>query len=158
MSIPNLDEERRRRDALIPRLVAGTQGSHDAVAGQTGGGSPPIIDMERLIKLETAVENLRTAMAGLHHSQNLTIGAVAGFGGIIVALMIYTFTRVDQLSHDINAVPEKVAIENREIVRTLSSAITATRQQAPQVILMPAVPPPATGAQAPSQPRNPLDP
>src|SRR4051812_48124267 len=104
---------------------------HDGDTGKSETEPPDMADTMtvRLAKLEVSVD-------GLRHSQNLTLGTVVGFGAIMVALLVYNFTRTDQLADRIAALPGQVASENRDIVKTLSDAITATKQQVPQVIMM----------------------
>jgi outer membrane protein OmpA-like peptidoglycan-associated protein len=118
-------------------------GSYDENPSAGVGAPLDVAEMNaQIAKVEAVVE-------GLRHSQNLTLAAVVGVGAIIGALMIYGFTRTDQLAERIAAIPGQVAAENRDIIKTLSDAITATKQQAPQVVLLP---PPATPQQAPPPP------
>jgi hypothetical protein len=91
---------------------------------------PPIMD-ETIRRLEIAVARLEGAFEGLRHSQNLTIGALGLVGTVISAIVIsfgiYTLQRIDALPADFE-----------RLNATLSSAITAAKQQPPQVILVPA--------------------
>src|SRR5260370_34508649 len=128
-------------------------------AGTSGTEPPDMSDnedmpsMEELPYMEARLSKLEIALDGMRHAQNLTLAGVAGVGaavlavgGIIVALMIYGFTRTDQLSDRLAGLPGQIAAENRDIIKTLSDAITATKQQAPQVILLPAPQPSPTVA------------
>jgi len=90
--------------------------------GEGGGVNPPL--GERLARLEAAVEALR-------RSHDIIIGIVALGFTLIITLMIglgaYTLSRIDTL-------PADFARTNQ----LLSSAITATKQQPAQIILVPA--------------------
>jgi hypothetical protein len=102
-----------------------------------GGSGPHDPDMsdERIGRLEEAVE-------GMRHSQNLTIGATVGVGAILAAFVIgfgiYILQKVDTLDDKVNKLPAQISSDIRDITKTLAEVITATKQQPPQVILMPA--------------------
>ena len=98
----------------------------------TDGTDGTFTDMsERIAKLEGAVE-------GLRHSQNLMLGAI----GLVVALGIgygvYSIQRLDQLNDKLVALPGQISAELRDINKTLATAITASKQTPPQVIVYPA--------------------
>ena len=115
-----------------------------AVGGQDAHPGAEEAELPDMAIMDARLSKLEVALDGMRHAQNLTLGGVAGVGaailavgGVIVALMIYGFTRTDQLADRIAAVPGQIASENRDIVKTLSDAITATKQQMPQVVLLP---------------------
>lgn len=96
-------------------------------AGGDGGD-----DMnERIGKLEGAIE-------GLRHSQNLVLGAVGIVAALVIGLGAYSLTRLDQLNDKVSEVPERVGADLRDLTKTLAVTITASKLQAPQVILLPA--------------------
>ena len=102
--------------------------------------TPPI--GERLAKLEEAITALR-------HGHDIMLGVVALGFTLIITLMIglgaYTLSRID-------ALPADFARTNQ----LLSSAITAAKQQTPQVILVPTpAPVPASAQQKPADPKKP---
>jgi hypothetical protein len=112
--------------------------------------SPAHSDMsmqERMAKLEGAFAH---AFEGVRHGQNITLGAVGLAFAIITGLLVYMHRKIDNLPN-----------EFQNITQTLSSAITASKQQQPQVILMQAAPPAQTPpaqappAQTPPTPGNP---
>ena len=107
----------------------------DTLAPSATDGEPPDMDSmkERLIALEGRVE-------GLAKSQEHTFLAVLGVGAILAAFMIYGLNRLDVLSDRVSDIPSKVGVELKDTVKTLSEAITAAKQQAPQIIVMPAPP------------------
>jgi hypothetical protein len=78
---------------------------------------------ERVAKLETAIE-------GIRHGQNLMLGGI----GLIVALIIYSLTRIDSL-------PD----EFKSMNSMLAQAIGAASSKPTQVVVVPAAAlPPAT--------------
>lgn len=109
-------------DAGAPRDVIGIPESNDS--RPPGGGDGP---SERLARMEGRIDGLRDAIDSLRHAQNLFMG----LAGIAVAILIfvigYAITRIDNLPADFERMNQ-----------TLSQAITASKQQAPQVILLPA--------------------
>ena len=54
-----------------------------------------------------------------------------------------TLQKIDILDDKVNKLPGQINSEIRDITKTLADVITATKQQPPQVILMPAPPAPA---------------
>jgi len=123
----------------------------DTPSGGKGSEPPDMTMNERLRALEAEVK-------GLTRVQDFTLLSVLGVGGILAAFIvgfgIYGLTRMDQLAEKTSAIPGQISAELRDTVRTLSEAITATKQQAPQVILLPAPP----QQQAPQSPLPPLAP
>jgi hypothetical protein len=65
--------------------------------------------------------------------------------GILVLIVLYGISRIDQLDDRMSALPNQISADLRDISKTLAESITAAKQQAPQVILMPSPiqPPPA---------------
>ena len=133
----------------------------------TGGGDNPEMPdgSYALGRLEGLVEGLKT-------NQTITFSAIAVLAAVLLALTSWTLFRVEALSGrvdalsgrvdalsdriaDVNAkvdqLPSKISSDLLAIAGALSQAITAARQQPPQIILMPA-PQPAGPAAAPAQP------
>jgi hypothetical protein len=116
---------------------------------ETGGGGPHSPDMvdirERLVRVEEAVR-------GLRHSQGLLMGAISIGFGLVIALMlafgVYALGRVDASDSKLAALPGQINQSLMDLTGTIAESITAAKQQAPQVILVPAPP------QAPPQPRQ----
>ncbi|HEY0205739.1 MAG TPA: hypothetical protein VGC15_16460 [Acetobacteraceae bacterium] len=92
---------------------------------------------ERLAKLEGAFDWIKVTVA--------LIGAVL-IGGI--AFVGVQITRVDgrvsALSEKVDALPDRVNANLRDLTNALSQAILASKQVPPQVILMPAPQPTRT--------------
>jgi hypothetical protein len=90
--------------------------------------------VERLAKVEASID-------GLRHSQNLTIGATVGVGGIIAAFIIgfgaYTLQRIDQTQATISNEAAQTRQELIGITTAISNAITATKQAQPQIVVVP---------------------
>jgi hypothetical protein len=112
---------------------------------ESGGGDGQVPgDMSaRLAKLEGE-------LGGLKHGQSLLLGAiglVAAIVALVVALSVFTLTRINLTNDRLEAVaqrqielPTKVGAELRDIAKTLADSITAARQAPPQVILLPSQP------------------
>ena len=87
------------------------------------GGKPPHIPP---MDLAARLARLEEAISGLRHSQNLTIGATVGVGGIItaviVALGVYSLQRVDSLN-------DRIATEANGIRTEIASSATNTRSE-----------------------------
>jgi hypothetical protein len=102
-----------------------------------GGGSGPHdpgMETERVARLEGAVE-------GLRHSQNILAALVALVAAFVIGFGIYTLQKIDNLDDKVNKLPAQISSDIRDLTQTLANAITASKQQAPQVILMPSPPP-----------------
>jgi hypothetical protein len=113
-----------------------------------GGLQPPGGPPENM---STRIARLETALDGVKRAQDFTLAAVVAVGTILGAFMIYVVSRVEQVNERsnqivdrVNDVPGKISTDIRDITKTLSDAITATKQQAPQVILVPAPTPQPT--------------
>jgi len=108
------------------------------------GPGPPEPEMnERLAKLEGIVDGLRSM-------QTVTLSVLALTVTLVIAFGVYGQKRVDDLSDKISGLPGQISKDLRDLTNTLSSAITASKQQPPQVILMPISPQPQ-----PPEPKNP---
>lgn len=99
-------------------------------SGGAAGGNDGADMNERIGRLEGAIE-------GLRHSENLVLGVIVFVGALLIGLGTYSLTRVDQLNDKIVAVPAQVSADMRDLTKTLAATITASKQQAPQVILLP---------------------
>jgi hypothetical protein len=118
-------EQLRAEQVAIPR------------EGGRGGSGPHMPESdERVGRLEGAVE-------GLRHSQNMLAGLIALVAAFVIGFGIYTLQKIDILDDKVNKLPGQINSEIRDITKTLADVITATKQQPPQVILMPAPPAPA---------------
>ena len=98
---------------------------------------------ERLAKLEGAFEGLRDLIEGVRHSQNILMGLVGVGFAIMVAVLVYAITRIDNLPVDFERMNQ-----------TLSQAIIAAKQQPQQIIVVPSVPPQQSPAPLPQLPRK----
>jgi hypothetical protein len=112
----------------------------DSVAGAGNDGGSYMSDMsERLAKLEGAFDGVKMSCEGLRHGQNMTMGLLGVGFAVVIFFMGYLLTRIDNLP-----------TEFERLNQTLSAAITASKQQMPQVILVP-----APSVPAPQQPTTP---
>lgn len=134
--------------AQLAKLRAEQKEKPPAKKPKKGTGPPhmPPMDDERLGRLEGAVD-------GLKRVQDLTAWAVLGVGALLLAISLYSLTRLDQLGDRVAELPSKVSSELRDITKTLAESITAAKQQQPQIILMP--PPVLPPAPSPPTPNNP---
>lgn len=148
------------RDGII-REVAERIIAHGGGGGHIGGMN------DRLAKLEGSFD-------GIKQSQAILKAGVVGVGAIIVGavaliatLQLWTVSRLDALPDKINAEigavqstlrAEFAAMRAESAAQTsaIANSITATKQQAPQVILVPApqvVPsPPQPAPETPTEP------
>lgn len=126
-----IDLEFLRRQVAQQRAAAETQ-SHGSGGGPTGHD----MSDERIGRLEGAVE-------GLRHSQNMLAGLIALVAAFVIGFGIYTLQKIDTIDDKVNKLPGQISSDIRDITKTLADVITATKQQTPQVILMPPPSPPA---------------
>lgn len=90
-----------------------------------GGADGTLDDMtERLAKLEGQFEGHKLV-------QTITMSVIAIVAAIVIASTVYLMTQVNQL-------PGKISADLRDLNQTMLQAVTASKQQVPQVILMPA--------------------
>jgi hypothetical protein len=103
-------------------------------------GEPPDDTMSvRVAKLEVAIKGLRDS-----------VNVVLAVAGLLVLILLYGISRIDTLNDRVNALPNQISGDLRDIAKTLAESITAAKQQPPQVILM--QPPPVQEAPAVSAP------
>jgi hypothetical protein len=104
-------------------------------------GEPPDDTMSvRVAKLEVAIKGLRDS-----------VNVVLAVAGLLVLIPLYGISRIDSLNDRVNALPNQISGDLRDITKTLAESITAAKQQPPQVILMPS---PAQQAPAVPTPSN----
>ena len=114
-----------------------------------GGDDHMSIMKERLAKLEGAQD-------GLKQSQIILLGAAGMVSAILIGLGIFMIqktgdlsktidTKASSLSAKVDNLPVQINEHIQALTQTLSTAITASKQQPPQVILMqaPATPTPS---------------
>ncbi|WP_265975468.1 hypothetical protein [Brucella intermedia] len=63
---------------------------------------------------------------------------MVGGMGLLLAVQLSTQSEVKALSSQVEALPDRINTNLMELNRTLSTAITASKNQTPQVILVPA--------------------
>jgi hypothetical protein len=103
----------------------------DARIPPGGSGPPPPTDLaERIARLEAAIE-------GLRHSQNLTVGATATVGAILIALSVYGLQRIDQTRESISREASATRQELVGVATAIANSITAARQMRPPVVVVP---------------------
>lgn len=103
----------------------------------------------RLDGLEKGVEGLKGSVDGVKHSQTLLAGVVALSVAVMLGGFAILFAQINRAEDNLGQQVEKLGELMRQEVRALraeqsaqtsaiANAITATKQQAPQVILVPA--------------------
>ena len=119
-----------------------------------GPGGPGDFGMsgdERIGRLEGAFNGMKLAIDGLRHSQNMMMITSLGVGTILAAFVVgfgvYTLQRIDsadsrgaQIEREVIQLPGKISDGLRDLTGVISSAITASKQQGPQVIVVPVQP------------------
>jgi hypothetical protein len=111
---------------------------------QTGGGGGGGHTVgERLSRLEALFESFQSVVDSLRHGQNWTLGAIGILAALMIGMGAYMLNRMDTISDKVEAVPQQVNANIRDLTQTLAVAITASKQQQPQVILLPQPQPPA---------------
>ncbi|QNQ39380.1 hypothetical protein [Brucella intermedia] len=110
-----------------------------------GGGGSGTLDGMNITDINNRLHRIE---GGWHIFQWASAIVAAAFGvglGVIVSFQLGTQSdvkdvsqRVDALSTQIETLPSRISSNLMEINRTLSEAITASKNQAPQVILVPA--------------------
>ncbi|HEV7877565.1 hypothetical protein [Bradyrhizobium sp.] len=94
------------------------------------GEGPPEMPNDRVSKLEGAMD-------GLRHNQTILLGAVGLVLTVLIGFGFFGMNQLNQLNARVNELPAKVGADIRDLTKTLSEAITASKQQPPQIILMP---------------------
>ena len=117
-----------------------------------GSGHPPGMDDAwrtkvdgRLDGLEKSVEGLKGSLDGLKIAASVLAAMVALVGGIVYFTAGSLSTRMDRVEAKVDAIVPRITDEFRAMraeqsaqTSAIANAITATKQQAPQVILVPA--------------------
>lgn len=120
-------------DEVQRQVIADRKAS--ALSGSGTDGTYP--DMEsRVSKLEGQQE-------GLKQSQNILVMAVGAVSAILIALGVYTVTRLDSLSTQVDALPDQISAKLSALNTTFAQELTAIRagSQPPTVIVVPQQPP-----------------
>lgn len=79
--------------------------------------------------------------------QTITFVVLAILASVGIAMIGYTIKRVDDVNEKLSGLPKQIGSELRDITKTVAESITAAKQQAPQVILLPAPAPVPTPPQ-----------
>ena len=117
--------------------------------GGGGGSGPHMPDMDnRLGQVEGELRGLKQAQIIGFSAVGIVVAALVGLGVLTFNRIDRLSDRVDRLGEQTAAIPDKIKNDLLTLTKTLADVITASRQQAPQVILMPApqgqpAPPPA---------------
>lgn len=149
-------------DPAPPSVVSIIKGLENSPSGPHDGGMDDTwrrsVD-DRLAALERAVAELKGLATG---SKTLLAGLVAlvavGFT-LTLGAWYQTYSRIDRLEARFDAIPQQLTDEFRAMraetaaqTAAIAASITATRQQAPQVLLIPAPTVATQPAPAPTTP------
>jgi hypothetical protein len=152
----NLDNVRQVAELQRSREALRSVAASTLEGGEDGPKSPDMSVAERLAKVEAAID-------GLRHAQTLTIGATLGaaalLAGFVVAFGVYSLQRIDAVDNKLDAkfdtlttrMTDEAARTRQDLIgiaTAISNSITATRQPAPPVIVIPPSQPP------PEQPKR----
>ncbi|MBK1842445.1 hypothetical protein JHL17_34125 [Azospirillum sp. YIM B02556] len=124
----------------------------DALAKHGDGPQDPPMDDAwrtkvdgRLDGLEKSVEGLKGSLDGLKIAASVLVGMVALVGGMVYFTASSLSTRMDRVETKVDAIVPRITDEFRAMraeqsaqTSAIANVITATKQQAPQVILVPA--------------------
>jgi hypothetical protein len=108
-------------------------GPSPTLKNSDGDGTFEGMDKERLARLEGAFDGIRS-------NQAILMTAVGLVSALLIGLASFTVVQNVGINSRISELPGKINSDLRDITKTLSEAITASKQPAPQVILMPAPP------------------
>lgn len=111
-----------------------------------GDGDGTLGDMkDRLAKLEGAFDGLRS-------NQAILMSAIGIVSALLIGLASFTILQNVGLNARVSELPGRINSDLRDITRTLADAITAAKQQPPQVILLqaPDLPPRPKADQKPN--------
>jgi len=112
-----------------------------------GGGGPHDMNGDRLTRIEGRLIAIELEQrAHMRWAMLLAIGLASVFAGGFGVIMLRIDRTEDKLSRiesSVSELPGKIAGNLSQINQTLFQAITASKQQSPQVILLPAPEPPA---------------
>ena len=107
---------------------------------ESGSGGPHPPDMSdltsRVSKVEGAVEGLKGAIDALRWVIGILALVVIGGVSFLGILLVITNNRMVNIESKVDALPEKINSNLQNLTTTLSTTITASKQQAPQVILV----------------------
>ncbi len=121
--------------ALPPAGSGGTyDGMEDRIAKLEDG----------FARLETGMARLEGAVEGVRHSQSMTLGAVGILAALAIGFGVYMLQRLDTLTGQVNAIPDQINSNMRDITKTLAESITAARASQPPTVIV--VPGPGSGS------------
>jgi hypothetical protein len=114
-----------------------------ALEGGNGGPHPPdMSDLSgRVAKIEGSVDGLKSSVDALRWVIGILAVIVVGS----ISFLGFQITRIDSrvagVESKIDQLPERINNNMLNLTKTLSDAITAAKQQTPQVILLQPPPP-----------------
>jgi hypothetical protein len=121
----------------LPYLAYNQPSSSPGLKAGDGGGT--------FDGMSDRISRLEGAQDGLKQSQVILLTALGIFGALFIGALavigtfqIFNLQKSDALSDQIGQIPEKIETRLQNITNTLSGAISASKQQAPQIILLPA--------------------
>ena len=132
ISLGLLQKQLADRDDIIKKI--------SATLHADGGGGPHMPGLDNLGERLAKLEGL---FGGIKQVQEITLVAVGLLATFVVQFGVYELQKIDLLNDKVNDLPGKISTELRGITNTLAEAITAAKQQPPQVILVPAPQPPS---------------
>jgi hypothetical protein len=114
-----------------------------SLEGGNGGPHPPDMSMlgERVARMEGAVEGLKSSVDAMRWVVGVLAVIIVGGVSFLGVQITRSDGRIAALETKVDALPDKINANLQALTQTLANAITAAKQQPPQVILLPAPPP-----------------
>lgn len=150
----HLKELHQKVDALASRVEHAKSAAVDTGGG---GGHPPGMDDpwrtkvdDRLLGVEKGLLELKGDISGMKVAV-AALASMIAIGSALLSGVVYNMGgRIDRVETKLDALGPRLTEEFRAMraemsaqTSAIANSITATKQQAPQVILVPAPPPPA---------------
>src|SRR5205814_8197627 len=99
---------------------------------------------ERVAKIEGAIDGLKSSVDALRWVVTILAALIIGGFAFLGVQMTQANNRIAGVEGEVRALPDKINSNLLNLTKTLSDAITAAKQQPPQIILVP-VPPQQQG-------------
>lgn len=126
------------RENIAPLFPTTSQSRLPTLDGGEGGPHPP--DMSelsgRVAKVEGAVDGLRSSIDALRWVVGILALVIVGGISFLGVEVTRTDGRIAALESKVDALPDKINANLMNLTKTLSEAISAAKQQPPQIILM----------------------
>jgi len=110
----------------------------NAEDGLKGGGGSGTLDGMNTTDINNRLHRIEGGWTIFQWACAVVTAVMVGGMGLLLAVQLSTQSEVKALSSQVEALPDRINTNLVELNRTLSTAITASKNQTPQVILVPA--------------------